>query len=278
MAEEKKTESVQNAKRKRKTHRSPAHPYFNLEDSIIFVSKLYDADGLYAVPVTVASKNMGFDGSIKGGVASRALGAVKGYGLVDCEGVGEKAEIKPSDLARKIILDTRPSSPDRKKALQEAALNYKIIEELSRYWPNGLPSDEAIRSRLLINYEFNERAVRRFVNVFRETYEFAHLNEFNKHAILPSDRLHEDGERSTNHLEHGTEAIVASSGLPSEAVVTIQRHSIPLIGGGVAIFEAPRPLSKQDYSHVKKWFELMEPALSKEAQDEQTQPEQEESE
>lgn len=245
---------LENGKAKKTTRqRSPAHPYFSLKECVDWAHKLYQQNGARRVSVAVALKHMQL--GLSSSTAPRALAALLGYGLLDDTGIKKDKEVWLSRLGRSIMLQGRDSSPERLEALRDAALKYKIIRDLWKKWSDGLPSDGTIKDTLLLEKRFNPRAAGRFVTVFRETYEYAALGEY---AILPTaeePHYEDDDARSADGFQ------MAGGAPSSQASSAMKRTTIPLIGGGEAIFEAPLPLSRRNYEHIMKWFDLMQQAL-----------------
>lgn len=93
------------------------------------------------------------------------------------------------------MIDDREESPDRIKAIQEAALNPIIHQKLWDRYEGNLPSDETFRIHLLRDYKFTEGAVKDFISQFKRTIAFAKLGK--------SDKLfgHEEDKTSFNEEE-----------------------------------------------------------------------------
>jgi len=236
--------------RKLRRLRSPPHPYFSLKDCVGFVGQLYQQDGLQQVHLDIGLKHMGLEPSSSVGI--RALAALRGFGLLDEVGINK--EIGLSRLAKSIILDKRQSSQERLRALRKAALNYEIIRDLAEKWSDGLPSDEAIETTLLMDKDFTKRAVSRFVGVLRDTYRYAELG---KAAIMrPSEELQHEGAEIKKHV-----GVKMTSGPPAiQTTANRRKDVVSLIGGDQIIVDRPMSLSRRNYEIFVSYIKLMKAA------------------
>lgn len=163
------------AKLKKARTRSPAYPYLALPEALERTAQLRRAEGRHAVSVSVAMQHWGYKAESSTGYS--CIAALKKYGLVDEEGVGENREVRLSPLALALLLDGDAGSPERAAALRTAALNPRIHAELwERYGPE-LPSDQTLRRFLLLEKNFNEASVDEFVAEYRATIAYAGLSE-----------------------------------------------------------------------------------------------------
>lgn len=155
--------------------RSPAYPYLALPEALDRTAQLRRAEGRHAVSVSVAMQHWGYKAESSTGYS--CIAALKKFGLVDEEGVGEHREVRLSALALAILLDGDNGSLERAAALRTAALNPRIHAELwERYGPE-LPSDQTLRRFLLLEKNFNEASVDEFVAEYRATIAYAGLSE-----------------------------------------------------------------------------------------------------
>lgn len=152
--------------------RSPSYPYYDLKKCVELVELFHKANGLAKAPREIAMKHMGLDPNKSWDF--RATSSITGYGLLDEMGTQSKRTFQLSDLGKTVII-IKNSTKEKEDALRKAALNYKIIEDLTNDYPVGLPADDVIKLTLIKDYGFTERAASRFVGVFRKTYEFADL-------------------------------------------------------------------------------------------------------
>ncbi len=141
--------------------RGPNYPAFGLGEAILKAQKLYEQDGTARTAPDVAIQAWGY--TTLNGTSLRVIAALRQYGLL------ESAEdaIKLSDRALAIIL----ASPDKAKAIHEAANAPAVFGLIKQEFSDGLPSDAAIVSTLVRKYGFQASAAGRCVASFRETIE-----------------------------------------------------------------------------------------------------------
>ena len=101
------------------------------------------------------------------------IAALKKFGLVDHEGMGESRQVRLSNLALTILLDNDPASAARRDALRNAALGPRIHAELWERYGAELPSDQSLRRFLVLERSFNEAAVDELLEEYRATMAFA---------------------------------------------------------------------------------------------------------
>ena len=163
------------AKLKKARTRSPAYPYLALPEALERTAQLRRAEGRHAISVGVAMQHWGYKAESSTGYS--CIAALKKFGLVDEEGVGEHREVRLSALALALLLDAGEGSSERATALRTAALNPRIHAELwERYGPE-LPSDQTLRRFLLLEKSFNEASVDEFISEYRATVAYAGLSE-----------------------------------------------------------------------------------------------------
>lgn len=251
---------METTKKKTRRVRSPKYPNIDLEKAIDLTRKLYEADGLHEIPSDVAAVDMGY--SAKGSVGIRAISALLQYDLANAKGSGKNRVLWLSELSKDILLDKRDVSKDRDEAIRSAALRPSIYMHLFEKYGGNLPSDNVIETYLLREQKFNPKVTRSFIIGLRTTFEFAGIGQEPSAAevIEEADNgiLEEDESSNTSGLTPQVPL--------AETDVQIQKLTIPLIGGGMAILSVPVPLSKQNFDHLVSMINAMGVALV--AQDE----------
>ena len=150
-------------------------PFINLESAINKVKDLYDQEGRNSVNIQIAVDHWGYSEASSGG--RQTTSALKTFGLIEDLGRGEAREIQLSELALRILLDTREDSTERDNAIKAAALKPKMFEELWRKWRStGLPSDANMLHFLIFEKGINEKSAANFVKIFKDTISFANLS------------------------------------------------------------------------------------------------------
>jgi len=165
----------QEAQPRQQRLRSPNYPGIDLETAVARARALYEHERRGTVNARVAVQHWGYSEKSSGGQV--VLAALKAFGLTDETGEGAARTIRLSDLALRILLDTRPTSTDRQEALRRAALNPRIHSEVWTALNGNLGSEENLRHRLIFDWRFNENVVDSFIREFRATLEFAHVAE-----------------------------------------------------------------------------------------------------
>src|SRR5258708_797032 len=134
-------------KQKRKVHRSPSYPVFDLTEAIAKAEAIYKHEKRSATTPEVLASHMGY--STATGPGGRAVSALRQYGLVEEAG----GKYRLSDLGYTLIRFSRHSE-EWKAAISEAVRRPTLFRELFDEYPDGLPSDATLRNDLL-RREFN---------------------------------------------------------------------------------------------------------------------------
>ena len=159
---------------KRGRTRSPAYPYIALPNALEKAAVLWQVEGRHAAAVNVAMQHWGYKEDSSTGYS--CVAALKKFGLVDHEGMGDTRQVKLSGLALTILLDKDPDSDARREALQTAALGPRIHAELWERYGTELPSDPSLKRYLVQERGFNEAAVNELLDEYKQTMIFAGLN------------------------------------------------------------------------------------------------------
>ena len=159
---------------KRSRTRSPAYPYIALPNALEKAAVLWQVEGRHAAAVNVAMQHWGYKEDSSTGYS--CVAALKKFGLVDHEGMGDTRQVKLSDLALTILLDQDPDSDERRGALRAAALGPRIHTELWERYGTELPSDQSLKRYLVLERGFNEASVDELLDEYKQTMTFAGLN------------------------------------------------------------------------------------------------------
>ena len=159
---------------KRSRTRSPAYPYIALPNALEKAAVLWQVEGRHAAAVNVAMQHWGYKEDSSTGYS--CVAALKKFGLVDHEGMGDTRQVKLSDRALAILLDKDPDSDGRRDALRAAALGPRIHAELWERYGTELPSDQSLKRYLVLERGFNEAAVDELLDEYKQTMTFAGLN------------------------------------------------------------------------------------------------------
>lgn len=150
-------------------HRSPNYPGVSLKTAVTKIGNWYKVDGVVASPRDAAMKHMGFEKFT--GDAGRVLSALKSFGLA--QETDGRVKLTPRGVD---IVARQEGDPKRVAALRDAATGPQIYKDLLKEYPNGLPSDETLKSELIAGKRFNPKAVGEFVRDLKTTLVFAGLS------------------------------------------------------------------------------------------------------
>lgn len=145
--------------------RSPQYPSLSLPQAIDMVQKLHKANRTSTITRETAAKDLGYTGLT--GRSLTVLAALAQYGLVERAG---KGDIKVTRRAVDILHSV--DDADRLEAIQEAAFAPNLFQQLHERFPEGVPSQNALRSHL-IKQEFGDVALGPAISAFLETIAFA---------------------------------------------------------------------------------------------------------
>lgn len=185
MTDTKQTSVAPDAAKKR-VHRSPNYPAINLETAINRARTIHQKEGRHPCAASVAMSHWGYKNPTSSN-AQGSLSAVIKFGLLKNIGQGKGRQVQLTEEAIKILLDERPESLDRDKAIRSAALMPQIHKELWAKWGASLPSEPNMRTFLLMEKEFNSAIVDEFIKDYKATIAFAKLDKSEESGRLPLD-------------------------------------------------------------------------------------------
>jgi hypothetical protein len=144
--------------------RSPNYPSLTLAEAIERLRPVYEGIHTYPTPKEVFVENMGY--SSLSGRALTYLGTFKRYGLLDSES-GGNLRITPIAVS---IIELPKGSPEKARALEQAAFTPALFSELHEEFPNDLPNDGLLRHHL-IKKGFLPKAADEIIRVFKANLE-----------------------------------------------------------------------------------------------------------
>lgn len=239
---------------KRKRSRSPNYPGIDLGDAIDRANRLYDMEGQNVTPLNAALGHWGYKPQSGGGLV--VVAALKQFGLIEDEGSGEHRMIRLSALALRIIRDDRPNSPERREAIQKAALAPRIHNDLWTEFQGSLPSDENLKYKLKISRGFSDLGATEFVRQFRSTVAFTQLDQSAIVSGSGEDRAVEGTGGSGTSGEESREEEAVSAGRRQRTV------QLPISGTEWATLQAPFPISEGAWQQMMAVLNAMKPALT----------------
>jgi len=199
------TQPAQTAALKRKRTRSPSYPYLNIKEAIERARSFWDAEKRHPAPIDAAAKDWGYEP--KSSAVALTVAALKKYGLLEDVGTagGNQRQVKLTESALKILL-TEEGSPEREAEIKTAALRPRLHRELWTKYGEQLPSDQTLKSWLLLEKKFNSTSVTDFIKIYKFTISFAKLTASD---IIPDTTTEPDEEEepepspTTNHRKPG---------------------------------------------------------------------------
>jgi hypothetical protein len=218
----------------RKKDRSPNFPFISLESAIARARAFYDEERKGAAPVTRAAIHWKYSPNSSGLI--QTVAALKSYGLMSDEGSGADRRLKLTELALRIVLDTRIESLERQEMIRRAALNPSVSAEVHSNWPEGLPSDDTLNHYLVLERAFAPANASRAVKILKENQQLA--------GILGDSNLSEEveivGDRSARNVGDGLPLISGMDVVESPRLTNTQLTNHPrFYGGGSPAMTAP---------------------------------------
>lgn len=251
--------------------RSPSFPFISLGKALDRAREFAAVHKRAAPRLAMAAPTWGY--GLKSSGLLQTVAALKAYGLLEDSGAGEDRKIYLTDLAWKILLDTRPGA--KEQALREAALRPRLIAEYIVNWGVSRPEDAHCISELQFDRGFTEAAARTFIRVFDDTISLANLSEddsISRSSIIgpPSEvpSSHEPGESAlvpegalspprsglSTFLANAARRVTAQT--TANATPDVPRATLPL-PEGLAALELPEGLSQESLEDVRDWIQVM---------------------
>jgi hypothetical protein len=188
MADTTKTGTAQKAAAasKKQIVKSPHWPVLTFTDALAKAKIIYNQEKRNATTADVMLEHLGF--KKRTGPANRTLGALRSYGLIEKV---DKTNFKVSDKAWRIIVVLENGTPEMDKEIRDAALRPKLIKEIVGLYPDGLPSDAALRTFLVGTKGFNENTYGQFLKVLKAAINVAKPYDG---GYTPSEESEEDSD------------------------------------------------------------------------------------
>ncbi|MBK8200448.1 MAG: hypothetical protein IPK75_19035 [Acidobacteria bacterium] len=242
-----------------KKSRSPNFPSIGLQRAVDLLGKLYAEEGEHSVPVALAAQHWGY--GPKSSVWMQAVGALKYYGLVVDEGSREARKIKLSPLARRILLDKRPDSPERAKALAEAALNPALHARIWEHFEGKLPSPANLEHYLVFDLGLLEKPAKSLAGQFIGTVAYAGLGKDNgADGAQPPPA----GDDAPPFEEPPPEFKPRGGSWAPKPPQDPQMRDFPITlpSLSVAYLRLPYPMSDGDFELLEVWLKAMKAKLT----------------
>lgn len=165
--------------------RSPNFPAVTLGDAVERARAVFKEEGRNFAHEDTILAHWKYKPRSGGGWS--VLAALKSYGLLTQDGVGNTRRYRVSDSALRLVMKIgNEHSAERQEVLKDAALKPRIHQELWNKYSGSLPSNQTLEYELVSNWGFTPGAAKEFVPRFRDTIAFA--------GLTPADRLTGDEE------------------------------------------------------------------------------------
>lgn len=239
----------------KRRERSPSFPFIPLAKAVDRARAMADTHKRSPARLSMVGETWGYAPKSSG--LLQTVSALKAFGLLEDVGRGEERKLQLSELAWRLLHDTRSGS--KEQAIKEAALRPKMIAEYVTQWLPSRPSDSHCVSELHLDRGFSQASAELFLKVFDETIAFANLKSHDTLSETVFEMLGPLPGRDRAELEERPpmKPVVQVPKLRDEPVELISpRATLPLPEGLVAI-EIPRALSKKSYVALKAWVDVM---------------------
>jgi hypothetical protein len=146
----------------RRRDRSPNYPSIGFTEALALAKKIFDKDRRHPMTADTAARHLGYGGV--NGTSKVIVSALRKYGLLEAH----NGQLKISDDAAGLILLGK-DNPERQEKLRRLALRPPLFQEITREYPDGLPSDENLSSTLQYRYGFTATAAARVIESLRDS-------------------------------------------------------------------------------------------------------------
>lgn len=244
---------AQPEKDKRKVHRSPSYPVFDLKTAIEKTKSVYDSEKRSATTADVIASHMGY--SQANGPGGRAVSALRQFGLIE-ENAGK---YRISDTGFTLVHYDKDST-EWKAAATRAAKHPALFKELLDEYPAGLPSDATLKNELL-SREFNPAVVADVISAFKDSLALANGDD-----VAYNESVQDESVQPAQSQSKGAAFLPSGSGTkkPAQLATQVLAISIPR-QLSVDIAVKGDELKREDLAKIKsqfnRWIEGLEEAF-----------------
>ena len=249
--------TTEETKQKKNKHRSPNYPFISLKEACDKAKVVWDKEGKHSVNPNVVIKHWEYGAKSSGG--RLAISALLKYGLFEEVESDKGREVKLSDRAMIVIVGENEA---RKNTLKQLALEPKIYKELWEKFGSDLPSEDSLKSKLILEWKFNQAVVQKFIKDYKETISFAGLKEGDK---IGEKQINEENEdKNQENLENG----IIPPNIPPKNVQQIEKkmlatYHIPLGKNQATLSFYGEKLLPEDFSDLEIYVRLFKKQLSR---------------
>ena len=196
--------------------RSPGYPTIGLREAIEKIQLVYAKDYQNKIPRALVAEHMGYRSM--NGKSLGVLSAIGKYGLLD----GRADSNWVSDLALAIIAH-EPGTPERARAIAEAAGRPELFADLDAKFQGGRFSDGAVRSYLMTQ-KFIPHAADAVIRSYRETKELVNEEGAGYNGSSQSETEPESPPMSSPQAAESQFRPTQIGGAPASAPLTGERE------------------------------------------------------
>ena len=210
--------------------RSPSYPTLTLEQAIEMVAKIHKANRTNVISRETAARDMGYTELT--GRSLTVLGSLAQYGLVEKAG---KGDIKVTRRAVEILHPVEEAH--RVEAIAEAALAPALFRTLHERFPEGVPSENALRS-FMVQSDFNDVAIGPAIAAFLETNAYAEKAKESGRTGPSSVQQEESPSQQTPTKEDNVmepAATLTGRTPPPLGAAELNKIAMNIVGGQVTI-------------------------------------------
>ena len=252
-------EDIDESENKRTRTRSPAYPGIGLEDAINKAKVLWEKEHRHAVHESVVAKHWGYTSG--GSQMLICVSAMLKYGLISAEGKAKERQIKLTEKAVEILLTDDIAK--KVLAIKQVALSPDLNKDLWIKYGGSLPSDDSLKSILLIEKQFNPGAVGDYLKIFRDTISFAKLTQDDKldeisgQLIISINKDDGKGGKNENYARFSNPP---PKDKPETGAVMTEPFAFPL-ADGIAYLQVPKNMSEESYDMLVGYLKAAKAGL-----------------
>jgi hypothetical protein len=242
---------IQPDKDKRKVHRSPSYPVFDLKTAIEKTKLVYDGEKRSATTPEVIASHLGY--SQANGPGGRAVSALRQFGLIE----ETSGKYRVSDTGYTLVHYDKESN-EWKAAASRAAKSPTLFKELLDAYPDGLPSDATLKNELL-GREFNPSVVSDVISLFKDSLALASGGD-----VAYNETVQDESIQTQTATKPAFQSPGGTARKPNQLATQVLAISIPR-QLSVDIAVKGDELKKDDLAKIKsqfnRWIEGLEEAF-----------------
>lgn len=142
-------------------------PSIDLQTALTKVLQVYEEEGKNSIRAEAVASRLGYS-SMNNGAAQKAIATLRQYGLLDRPQVGHLA-VNRSVEAYRYALDDNERASILRRWLQSSPAFAALLSK----FPESLPSQDALKRTLIMDFDVNKDKVDAYLRVFLSSVQFA---------------------------------------------------------------------------------------------------------